>query len=359
MYRELCLYYRIIGLYLRKSRFLSVIATVILVYLTYHGFFSSFTRSLAKRNYTKYTPYTDSNIPKAELESYQIQSPKIEIVHTIGTIDLPLINTEIIKSHLNSVNFSPNLKVISHECEDWKKNIESIRRDIGAASLILVGNCFDNSLYFSFEGIFKYFDKIAVSLNTIKLELSQSTPSHNPPIEPTILVAWITPRPFLYSGQYHISSDWLSLKTHLITSFLKKEANLIVIDLEQLHVLNPNNYYKSTHEFEKMWMRILASKRFMTSFMQNLHLQIENSFISATQNKYINISNANFNLETICPAILNSRKYLPKCLPRPKNLYPLLITALGGAGTHSVARQLQSLGLLIEHESISIHGSVV
>jgi hypothetical protein len=359
MYREICLYYRIIGLYLRKSRFLSLIASVILVYLTYHGFFNSFTRSLAKRNYTKYTPNTNSNNPKPEFESYQIQSPKIEIVHTIGTIDLPLINTEIIKSHLNSVKFSPNLKLISHECEDWKKNIESVRKDLGAVSLILVGNCFDNSLYFSFEGIFKYFDKIAVSLNTIKVELLQSTSSHSLAIEPTILVAWITPRPFLYSGQYHISSDWLSLKTHLITSFLKKEVNLIVIDLEQLHVLNPNNYYKSTHEFEKMWMRILASKRFMTSFMQNLHLQIENSFKSATQNKYRNISNQNFNLETICPAILNSRKYLPRCLPRPKDLYPLLITALGGAGTHSVARQLQSLGLLIEHESISIHGSVV
>lgn len=59
-----------------------------------------------------------------------------------------------------------------------------------------------------------------------------------------------------------------------------------------------------------------------------------------------------------CSVIVNSRKYVQRCLPAPDELYPLLVTGLGGSGTHNIANSLRSMGVQVRHEMIDRDGSV-
>ena len=57
---------------------------------------------------------------------------------------------------------------------------------------------------------------------------------------------------------------------------------------------------------------------------------------------------------------MNSRKYTPECMPMPEVLLPVLVTGLGGGGTHFMTRVLrQECGLKMHHEGLGIHGAVV
>lgn len=67
----------------------------------------------------------------------------------------------------------------------------------------------------------------------------------------------------------------------------------------------------------------------------------------------------NIALRALCQKYLNTRKYHPDCMPRPTTLYPILITGLGGSGTHFMANELQKIGLHLNHEELGRDGSVV
>lgn len=60
-----------------------------------------------------------------------------------------------------------------------------------------------------------------------------------------------------------------------------------------------------------------------------------------------------------CTDILYSRKYDAACLPRPAQLLPILLTGLGGAGTHNLTNQLTKMGIRVDHESLLEDGTVV
>ena len=60
-----------------------------------------------------------------------------------------------------------------------------------------------------------------------------------------------------------------------------------------------------------------------------------------------------------CQHSENSRKYHKDCMLAPSALYPVLITGLGGGGTHNVARLMGQMGALLPHEELGYHGSVV
>lgn len=59
-----------------------------------------------------------------------------------------------------------------------------------------------------------------------------------------------------------------------------------------------------------------------------------------------------------CRRFHNTRKYHPACMSRPAVLYPLLVTGLGGSGTHDLASRLRAEGCRIMHEEIQTDGSV-
>lgn len=60
-----------------------------------------------------------------------------------------------------------------------------------------------------------------------------------------------------------------------------------------------------------------------------------------------------------CRRFTNSRKYQAGCMPVPSVLYPVLVTGLGGCGSHYIAHQLDYLGLQLPHEELGKDGSVV
>ena len=63
-------------------------------------------------------------------------------------------------------------------------------------------------------------------------------------------------------------------------------------------------------------------------------------------------------LAEICGPLLNTRKYDSRCFPLPFLKYPLLVTGLGGSGTHAITYHLQEAGIQVKHEELDKHGSV-
>lgn len=60
----------------------------------------------------------------------------------------------------------------------------------------------------------------------------------------------------------------------------------------------------------------------------------------------------------LCGPLLLTRKYHPECLPQPSAPVPLLLTSLGGAGTHGAAASLQRAGAAVQHEGLGRGGAV-
>jgi hypothetical protein len=60
-----------------------------------------------------------------------------------------------------------------------------------------------------------------------------------------------------------------------------------------------------------------------------------------------------------CGILLYTRKHDPFCHPARTLAYPLLISGLGGAGTHYAAQQLASDGWRVRHEELDVDGAVV
>ena len=60
-----------------------------------------------------------------------------------------------------------------------------------------------------------------------------------------------------------------------------------------------------------------------------------------------------------CQRYINTRKYDASCMSPPSLLYPVLITGLGGCGSHHIAQRLDRMGLQLPHEELGEDGSVV
>ena len=60
-----------------------------------------------------------------------------------------------------------------------------------------------------------------------------------------------------------------------------------------------------------------------------------------------------------CSRFINTRKFKVDCMGTPTKLYKILITGLGGSGTHLVAEAAERVGLRLPHEKLGYDGSVV
>jgi hypothetical protein len=59
-----------------------------------------------------------------------------------------------------------------------------------------------------------------------------------------------------------------------------------------------------------------------------------------------------------CIRLLNARKYDSACTPQPKRISSILITGLGGSGSHYVSNLLRWMQIDVQHESLGQDGSV-
>jgi hypothetical protein len=64
-------------------------------------------------------------------------------------------------------------------------------------------------------------------------------------------------------------------------------------------------------------------------------------------------------LQAICGKLVNTRKFSAACFPSIGKRFSLLVTGLGGSGTHFIANSLQQLGFSMHHEDLGQQGAVV
>lgn len=63
-------------------------------------------------------------------------------------------------------------------------------------------------------------------------------------------------------------------------------------------------------------------------------------------------------LHQSCQRYLLSRRYAAACMPRSTVLLPVLVTGLGGSGTHAATNALRAAGVAVAHERLAKDGSV-
>lgn len=64
-------------------------------------------------------------------------------------------------------------------------------------------------------------------------------------------------------------------------------------------------------------------------------------------------------LSPLCSKYVFTRKFHPQCHPPSSEVRAVLVTGLGGSGTHFIANHLRSLGWRLHHEGIDDDGAVV
>jgi len=80
-------------------------------------------------------------------------------------------------------------------------------------------------------------------------------------------------------------------------------------------------------------------------------IKMDQQHLMSRSNKY--------DLSTQCSKYLFTRKYHPQCHPPSSMVKAILVTGLGGCGTHFVANHLRRLGWRLYHEGIDDDGAVV
>ncbi len=134
------------------------------------------------------------------------------------------------------------------------------------------------------------------------------------------------------------------------------------------------DYNSSILEFEiqvtffYLLLRLISSLQLPVLFQvenEPLNRKLSSIFMERIYNQWNNTRSnllptcSSTNLFHLCGKYINTRKYHPHCFPPPLKLYPVLVTGLGGSGTHFITRELNALGFHLSHESIADQGSVV
>ena len=91
----------------------------------------------------------------------------------------------------------------------------------------------------------------------------------------------------------------------------------------------------------------------------NPYLYILSDALSDNEHADIECLNCKPTVHLQCQRYVNTRKYQVGCMSPPSSLYPILITGLGGCGSHHIAQRLGRMGLQLPHEELGGDGSVV
>jgi hypothetical protein len=82
-------------------------------------------------------------------------------------------------------------------------------------------------------------------------------------------------------------------------------------------------------------------------------------FTLLVKHQHERLQAARSSLHARCATLLYTRRFDTQCHPPQALQYPLLITGLGGAGTHHVAQRLAGEGWRVLHEEVGADGAVV
>ena len=81
--------------------------------------------------------------------------------------------------------------------------------------------------------------------------------------------------------------------------------------------------------------------------------------IKMDQKHLMNPSVEHDDLSPLCSKYVFTRKFQPHCHPPSSEVRAVLVTGLGGSGTHFIANHLRSLGYRLHHEGLDDDGAVV
>ena len=296
---------------------------------------------LSKILWTTYQFVSDSiDIPIRWNWGFSLRGQTLGFVQNIAIIG---IHNENVPANILSGAYHVNPQNIHYmTCENYPKRMIN-----QVFEIVLVGDCFKERQSMSIENCYDYADTILHFLRGARTLLPYS------------LIVWITNIDLVeeskivqklmtyLAGKYIIADIKVVLfpmglyyralstaKSNFPTSSIPPSALQCIRDLLAHFVFQVENTFKVT------WSPIILRSD------PRLSLQPPPSALQET-------------LSARCSSLINTRKYDSLCLPRPAVLLPVLITGLGGAGTHYLHSVGLRLGLRLSHEDIDAHGSVV
>ena len=264
-------------------------------------------------------PNRSSSVQNVSRSTVHFKKYKIDIIH----FDFVRIHNKIELSHKYSVKF-----VLLCSC---KNTVNTIAK----------------SIYNSMEDIIECIRAVSISY-------------------PTALLGWINPT--LYGSDNTIISketDLIEYNQHLdylVDKYIQEALGMLVIKPKStwISTLRNNN--------NKLDSQCGGYTEDQCSYMiETVQIIVESMLFTTTQPltdliRYQQQSLAAYTPNTIlqtCHVYLYTRKYDARCHPPQALTHAVLVTGLGGAGTHYAAQRLSAEGWDLRHEEMASDGAVV
>lgn len=204
--------------------------------------------------------------------------------------------------------------------------------DNSLESIIIFENCVPGYDTLTVDSIYEYYDSLVDYVTLLRR------------LYPNSIIIWS--KPTIPSG-YDVSTNIRVLHQYLILKHLIHDNGILVIQPDMIKSSRFTTTSATTSQ------KIHEAMKYQLQYM-NISSKESIRQLSSKLNTYT----SSMKLETICNPLINTRKHDDRCFPYPDQLYPLLITGLGGSGTHEIANRLRGRGVRVRHEEIDTDGTV-
>ena len=216
-------------------------------------------------------------------------------------------------------------------------------------NLLVIGDCFPGFHTTTFMNIYKFYDRLISFVKSL---------IHN---YPSAIVVWSLP---IFPD--NMNSELVLLHHHIITNVLIKNYALFIMQPYNLptslgekqyidHLLRQMIHIYceiSPHDFS-VYNKYALNDKYLSIILSTVHKYLSKVRKDSSQN--LNSQS----LQDRCGKYIYTRKFDSFCMPRLKNVYPVLVTGLGGSGTHYITNELRSAGFKFFHEDVGEDGAVV
>lgn len=174
---------------------------------------------------------------------------------------------------------------------------------------------------------------------------------------PHSVLVWAIPVSLFANGNGQDYADLHALHNYLTLEHLIKRRGVLVMPRGARN----ETVLQLSHE-ELLLLHgqlVFIDQRIMAG---NAATTLNSTLITIAQHQRASMRRAAAELSSLhaqCAKYVPTRRYHTHCHPPSALAHPLLITGLGGAGTHFVAQRLRSVGWRVLHEDIDVDGSVV
>ena len=224
-------------------------------------------------------------------------------------------------------------------------NVSSIS-DHSTIYLLVINDCIPGFNSTSFLNIYQYYDQMVSLIKVLGKSYSE-----------TIFV-WSLPQ-----FPDNMDAELVLLHHHIITNVLIKEQALVVMQPYNLPTKVHEKQYIdhlirqlihiyceiSPHDYS-VYNKYAISDQYLSIILTTVYrylVKVRNDAISSES------------LDSRCGKYIYTRKFDSFCMPRLKHVYPVLVTGLGGSGTHYITNKLRSVGFKFYHEDLGDDGAVV